>query len=73
MMRHIPSSALAAVPVPITWLLGGESRDWYTRLRGRVQRAAPQIRVERIPGVGHLAHVESPEAFAAAVLEALPG
>jgi pimeloyl-ACP methyl ester carboxylesterase len=73
MMEHIATARLADVPVPITWLLGGESRDWYGRLQARVQRAAPGIRAERIAGVGHLAHVEAPEAFAEAVLRALAG
>jgi pimeloyl-ACP methyl ester carboxylesterase len=68
MMEHIPTPRLAGIPVPVTWLLGDESRDWYATLHGRVCRAAPRIRTERIPRAGHLAHVEEPEEFAAAVL-----
>jgi pimeloyl-ACP methyl ester carboxylesterase len=71
MMEHIPTSRLAGRPFPITWLLGAESRDWYGRLHARVEAAVPGLRTERIPGVGHLAHVEAPDAFAAAVLKAL--
>lgn len=71
MMEHVPTDRLGQVEVPITWLLGGESRAWYGRLHARVQREVPRVRTERIPGVGHLAHVEAPEAFAEAVLRAL--
>ncbi|MBW0117973.1 alpha/beta fold hydrolase [Pseudonocardia abyssalis] len=68
MMEHVPTARLADRPFPVTWLLGGESRDWYGRLHARVESAVPGIRTERIAGVGHLAHDEDPAAFAAAVL-----
>jgi pimeloyl-ACP methyl ester carboxylesterase len=71
MMEHLPSSRIADVPFPVTWLLGAESREWYTTLHDRVVRAAPQVRTRRIPGVGHLAHAEDPAAFAEAVLGAV--
>lgn len=71
MMEHVATSRLADRPFPITWLLGAESRDWYGRLHARVEQAVPGIRTERLPGVGHLAHLEAPEVFAAAVLRAL--
>jgi pimeloyl-ACP methyl ester carboxylesterase len=71
MMEHVATVRLAEVAVPITWLLGGESREWYGRLHARVQREVPRLRTERIPGVGHLAHIEAPKAFAEAVLDAL--
>lgn len=68
MMEHVPTARLAGRPFPVTWLLGAESRDWYGRLHARVERAVPGVRVERLAGVGHLAHVEDPAGFAAAVL-----
>lgn len=71
MMEHIPTAKLAAIPVPITWLLGTESRDWFGTLYGRVARQVPGIRCERIEGAGHLTHIDAPEAFAAAVLDAV--
>jgi pimeloyl-ACP methyl ester carboxylesterase len=71
MMEHVPTARLAGIPAPITWLLGNESRDWYGALHAKVVRVVPRVRTERIPGAGHLAHVEAPEAFAAAVLRGL--
>jgi pimeloyl-ACP methyl ester carboxylesterase len=71
MMEHIPNARLADVRAPITWLLGGESMDWYGRLHARVVVAVPGMRTEHVHGGGHLAHAEVPEAFAAAVLRAL--
>ncbi|MDN5748210.1 MAG: alpha/beta hydrolase [Pseudonocardia sp.] len=71
MMEHIPTARLAGVPVPVTWLLGAESRDWYGRLHARVAAAVPGLRTERIAGAGHLAHLDAPREFAAAVLGAV--
>lgn len=73
MMEHIPTARIAQIPVPITWLLGAESRSWYGTLHDRVRKAAPAVRTERIPRAGHLAHTEEPAAFAAAVLRAVDG
>lgn len=73
MMEHIPTARIAEIPVPITWLLGEESRSWFGALHDRVHQVAPAIRTERIPRAGHLAHTEEPEAFAAAVLRAAAG
>lgn len=71
MMEHVPTARLADIRVPVTWILGGESRDWYRRLHTRVVPLVPGIRTERIPGTSHLAHAEEPDAFAAVVLRAL--
>jgi pimeloyl-ACP methyl ester carboxylesterase len=73
MMEHIPTARIAAIPAPITWLLGDESRSWYGTLHSRVLQAAPAIRTERILRAGHLAHTEEPAAFAAAVLRGVGG
>jgi pimeloyl-ACP methyl ester carboxylesterase len=70
MMEHIPSSRLSGLPFPVTWLLGDASMPWYGKLHGRVARAAPAIRTARVPG-GHIAHLDDPEAYAAAVLRAV--
>lgn len=72
MMEHIPSSRLAAVPFGVTWLLGEASMPWYGKLHDRVRRAAPDIQAARVPG-SHVAHLEFPDAFAAAVVKALAG
>jgi Predicted hydrolases or acyltransferases (alpha/beta hydrolase superfamily) len=71
MMEHIPTRKLAEIPVPVTWLLGTETREWYAGLHARVARAAPNLRAVRIAGAGHLAHHDAPAEFAAAVLAAV--
>lgn len=71
MMEHIPTSRLAAIPVPITWVLGGASIGWFADLHRRVAAAVPGLHTEVVAGAGHLTHVEQPAAFATAVLGAL--
>lgn len=73
MHEHIPVRAVTSTPVPITWLLGDESSPWMAGLARRVVDRRPDIRVVRIPGAGHLAHLDQPAAFVAAVREAAPG
>jgi pimeloyl-ACP methyl ester carboxylesterase len=70
MMENIPSARLKALPFPVTWLLGEHSMPWYRKLHDRAARAAPDIRTVQVPG-SHIAHLEYPEAFAAAVLKAV--
>jgi pimeloyl-ACP methyl ester carboxylesterase len=71
MMEQVPTARLAAFPAPMTWLLGGASRPWYGRLHSRAARALPELCTEVIPDVGHLAHVDDPQAFAKAILRGL--
>ena len=71
MMEHLATSRLAGTGVPTTWLLGERSRDWYRRLQSRVVHAAPSIRTVWVPGASHLAHLDAPEAFVSAVLDAV--
>ena len=70
MHEHIPLHAVAAVPVPITWILGAESSPWMAGLHARVVRRRPDIRTIRIAGAGHLVHLDRPADFVAAVRQA---
>lgn len=70
MHEHVPVSALAAIPVPVTWILGAESSPWLAGLHDRAARACPDIRTVIIPGASHLVHLDAPEAFIAAVRDA---
>jgi pimeloyl-ACP methyl ester carboxylesterase len=72
-VEYLPRRAIAALPMPVTWLLGEESMPWYARLHAHAVAAKPGIRTEWIPGAGHLMHVESPQAFTAAVHRAVDG
>ena len=67
MHEHVSARAVAAVPVPITWILGEESLPWMAGLHDRVVRRRPDIRTIRIPGAGHLAHLDRPAEFVAAI------
>jgi len=70
MHEHIPASAVTAIPAPITWILGEESSPWMAGLHDRVARRRPDIRTVRIPGAGHLVHLDRPAEFTAAVRQA---
>ena len=67
MHEHIRTGAIAALPVPITWVLGEESSPWMAGLHDRVLRRRPDLTTIRIPGAGHLVHLEKPAEFVAAV------
>jgi len=71
LVEHVPLRKIAALPMPVTWLLGAESMPWFGRLCARVVAVAPSIRTEHIAGVGHLMHIEAPEVFADAVHRAI--
>jgi len=70
MHEHVPTRAIAAIPVPITWLLGGESSPWMKKLHDSVKRQRPDIETLVIPGAGHLMHLDAPEKFIDAVTRA---
>jgi pimeloyl-ACP methyl ester carboxylesterase len=72
LMEHVSTRKLVAVRVPITWLLGTETRsEWFRKLYSRAVRVAPNIRSESIAGAGHFTHLDAPEEFAATVLRAV--
>jgi pimeloyl-ACP methyl ester carboxylesterase len=71
MHEHVPLRAVTAIPVPITWVLGEESSPWMARLHDRIKRRRPDIRTIRIPGAGHLTHLDRPVDFTAAVRAAV--
>jgi pimeloyl-ACP methyl ester carboxylesterase len=69
LMEHMSTTKLAAVRVPITWLLGTETRsEWFRKLHARAVQVVPNIRSARIAGVGHFGYLDAPEEFIAAVL-----
>jgi pimeloyl-ACP methyl ester carboxylesterase len=72
LMEYMPTKELLAIRVPVTWLLGTETRsEWFGRLYAKAVQVAPNIRSERIVGAGHFAHLDAPEEFAITVLHAL--
>ena len=70
MHEHVPMKAITAMPLPITWILGGESSRWLAGLHARVQRRRPDIETVVVPGASHLVHLDQPEAFVDTVLRA---
>ncbi|MBV9140397.1 MAG: alpha/beta hydrolase [Pseudonocardiales bacterium] len=71
-MEHMSTTKLAAVRVPITWLLGTETRsEWFRRLHARAVQVAPNIRSDRIAGAGHFGYLDAPKEFTATVLRAV--
>lgn len=72
MMEHISTKKIAEIPVPITWLLGEETRsEWFRRTHAAVLRVVPNIRTLHITGAGHFTHLDAPEEFTTTVLRAL--
>lgn len=67
MAEHVPIRAVINLPVPITWILGGDSSPWLESLSRRVIARRPDIRTVVIPGAGHLVHIDCPREFIAAV------
>jgi pimeloyl-ACP methyl ester carboxylesterase len=70
MHEHVSTSSVAAIPVPITWILGGESSAWMMRLHDYVKRRKPDIVTVVIPQASHLVHIDAPTQFVDAVLGA---
>ena len=67
MHEHLRLRAVANIPVPLTWLLGGESSLWMAGLHDRVRAARPGMTTVVVPGASHLVHVDQPDAFVAAI------
>jgi len=65
-MTHCRPSMLHDVTCPVL-LLNGRFDQFRVGVRAFV-RACPQARVEVVPGAGHLANLDQPEAFAGALL-----
>lgn len=64
---HISARAAAAAAIPMRWVLGDQSPLWLERTHRRFARHRRDLETVVIPGVGHLAHEENPQAFVAAV------
>jgi len=67
MAEHVPLRAVVDLPVPLTWILGGESALWIGGLHARVARRRPDMRTVVIPGASHLVHTDRPAEFVAAL------
>ena len=67
MHEHVPVRAIARMPVPITWILGGESSPWLAGLQERVSRRRSDIKTIVVPGASHLVHLDRPDGFTAAI------
>jgi pimeloyl-ACP methyl ester carboxylesterase len=66
-IEHVPTRAVAAAPVPMTWILGEQSPHWLHRIHRRFVRHRHDLRTVVLPDVGHLAHDQDPAAFVEAV------
>jgi pimeloyl-ACP methyl ester carboxylesterase len=70
MHEHIRLAAVLGIPVPLTWVLGGESLPWLAGLHARVARRLPGLRTVTIGGAGHLVHIDRPTEFVEVVKQA---
>jgi pimeloyl-ACP methyl ester carboxylesterase len=68
MHEHVSLRSVAALPMPLTWLLGGEGSPWMAKLADRVAARRPDLQPVVVPGAGHLLHLDRPAEFVAAVL-----
>ncbi len=62
---------LRQLAVPVLWLHGTSDRTIAPAEAEAVCRELPDARVERLQGLGHLAHEQAPQAVAAIVAEAI--
>ena len=67
MHEHVSAKSVLDIPVPITWMLGEESSPWMASLHDRLAGQRPSIETIRVPGAGHLLHLDNPAAFVAGV------
>lgn len=59
----LPPAALAALPLPILLVSGGDTPAIHAEVFRNVRAAMPQARCERIPGAGHGVSRDQPDAF----------
>jgi len=60
-------SRLPELEIPVS-LIVGERDEKFLQTAQRMREALPAARLEVVPGAGHAAHVEDPEAVAAAII-----
>lgn len=65
--------ALRKLDLPVVLLAGGNDRTVPPEQAARVAALLPRARVERLPGLGHLAHEERPDLVAAAIVAFVDG
>ena len=61
--------SLKQLDTPLVLVAAGRDRTIAPADANRVQRFCPSARVRPLPGLGHLAHEENPEAVQAIILE----
>ncbi len=59
--REVEPNALAALEIPVTWLLGGESGKAFAQAAQRCQSAQPATDIVTVPGAGHVVHMDRPD------------
>jgi pimeloyl-ACP methyl ester carboxylesterase len=64
----LPPAAFAALPMPVTVLVGGRSPAPARRVAERLAQACPHARLVHLPDCGHMGALERPQA----VVQALP-
>ncbi len=62
---------LGRLPVPMLLVVGEGDRAVRPEQAERVRAQVPRARIERLPGLGHLAHEEAPERVARLLIEAV--
>jgi pimeloyl-ACP methyl ester carboxylesterase len=68
--RVLPPEAVRRIQCPALGLLGEVSLPYYRRAMSRVRELMPQLRVREIAGGNHAMHVDNPEAWVDAIVEA---
>jgi pimeloyl-ACP methyl ester carboxylesterase len=68
--EHLKDDQIAAIACPAVVLVGELSDPMFRRVSERTARLLPRGRIERVPGAGHVIHLERPAEFVRAVREA---
>jgi pimeloyl-ACP methyl ester carboxylesterase len=68
--EHLSVRQIEGIYHPVVLVLGELSDNAFVRATNRLAKRLPRARIERIPGTGHLAHLERPAEVARTVREA---
>lgn len=67
--EHVPTRKLRRLEhLPVAWVIGALSPDWYRIARRRACRHLPNASMPDLPGASHFALIERPDALAAQIL-----
>ena len=62
---RLDRDALAQLRMPVLLTRGDQSPAWFAPIATEIDSAAPAVRLQLLPGVGHVPHLTHPDDFVA--------